>query len=225
MVQPLWKRLLSYFFEFHIESAPSDYNPHLYVSLKQGRYQLSTANAVYSYDDLYDNFSRSFHKIDLDQLNVESVLILGLGLGSIPFMLEKIFQKQYHYTMVEIDESVIYLAQKYVLDGLTSGKQIICADAHSFVMQCQEKFDLVCMDIFLDATIPTVFEDSEFLEALKNLVKPCGLLMYNRLASNDADIEKTNVFYHRTFQSVFPQGTYLDVGGNWMLLDKKQALK
>lgn len=225
MVQPLWKRLLSYFFEFHIESAPSEHNPHLYVSLKQGRYQLSTANAVYSYDDLYDNFSRSFHKIDLDRLNIESVLILGLGLGSIPFMLEKIFKRDYHYTMVEIDESVIYLAQKYVLNNLLSSKQIICTDANAFVMQCQEKFDLICMDIFMDATIPTIFEETAFLEALKDLVKPTGLIMYNRLASNNADIDKTNIFYHRTFQSVFPQSTYLDVGGNWMLLDKKQMLK
>ena len=51
MRPPRWKQWLSYLFEMHIESAASEYNPHLYVSMKQGRYQLCTANAIYSYED------------------------------------------------------------------------------------------------------------------------------------------------------------------------------
>ena len=50
MKQPLWKRLVSYLFEIHVESTSSEFNPHLYVSLYKGRYQLSTANAIYSFD-------------------------------------------------------------------------------------------------------------------------------------------------------------------------------
>ena len=112
MKQPLWKRFLSYLFEIHIESTSSEYNPHLYVSLQKGRYQLSTANAVYSFEDLYDNFSDAFKEIDLDRLNIQNVLILGFGLGSIPIILEQNFKKKYHYTGVEIDEEVLYLAKK-----------------------------------------------------------------------------------------------------------------
>ena len=119
MKQPKWKRLLSYLFEIHIESTSSDYNPHLYVSLQKGRYQLSTANAIYSFEDLYDNFSDAFKEIDLDQLNVQNVLILGFGLGSIPIILEQKFNKKYFYTGVEIDEEVLYLANKY---GATSNQ-------------------------------------------------------------------------------------------------------
>ena len=95
MKQPIWKRLLSYFFEWHIESAPSEANPHLYVSLKNGRYQLCTANAVYSYEDLYTNFLRAFEQIDFDKVPGKDVLILGLGLGSIPIILEKRFGRPY----------------------------------------------------------------------------------------------------------------------------------
>ena len=225
MVQPLWKRVLSHFSEFHIESVSSEHNPHLYVSLKQGRYQLCTANAVYSYDDLYDNFARSFYRIDLDSLDIKNVLILGLGLGSIPFMLERVFKKHYHYHMVELDESVIYLANKYVLSNLASGMEIQCANARLFVQQCQTQYDLICMDVFQDATIPPDFEEVNFLEQLKALLSPKGLLMYNRLAAKPEDIEKTHLFYHRKFKSVFTEGTYLDVGGNWMLLNRKDVVK
>jgi hypothetical protein len=77
---PFWKNLLSYFFEFHIESAPSEVNPHLYVSLSRGRYQLATASAIYSFEDLYDNFFNAFKQINLDENPIKNVLILGLGL-------------------------------------------------------------------------------------------------------------------------------------------------
>ncbi len=211
---------MSYFFEFHIESAPSEINPHLYVSLSRGRYQLSTANAIYSFEDLYDNFFDAFKEVNLDQYPIEDVLILGLGLGSIPLMLEKNFEKKYNYTAVEIDESVIYLASKYALPQLESNIQMICADAFAFVMQTEQKFDLICMDVFLDDVVPEEFEENDFLKKLKTLVNDDGILLFNRLASHPKDVERTKVFYHKNFKAVFPEGSYLEVKGNWMLLNK-----
>ena len=218
---PSWKKILSHLFEFHIESAPSELNPHLYVSLSRGRYQLSTANAIYSFEDLYDNFFESFKKINLDKYPIQNVLILGFGLGSIPTMLEKNFEKKYKYTAVEIDESVIYLASKYALPELESPIEIICADAFAYVMQCQQKFDMICMDVFLDDIIPDAFEEDIFLRKLKTLVNKNGILLFNRLASKPQDIENTKIFYKKNFKPIFPNASYLDVNGNWMLLDRK----
>ena len=217
---PLWKKIISYLSELHIESAPSDINPHLYVSLNRGRYQLCTANAIYSYEDLYDNYSETFKKIAIDKRKIKNVLILGFGLGSIPFMLEKKFHKKYHYTAVEIDESVIYLASKYALPEIDSSIQMICADAFAFVMQCQAQFDLVCMDVFLDDIVPEEFEAEDFLQSLKSLIAKDGLLLFNRLANTPEDLKATQSFFKEKFQPVFPKGRYLEVRGNWMLLDK-----
>ncbi len=211
---------MSYLFEFHIESAPSEINPHLYVSLSKGRYQLSTANAIYSFEDLYDNFFEAFKQVDLDKYPIENVLVLGLGLGSIPLMLEKNFEKKYNYTAVEIDESVIYLASKYTLPQLESRIEMICADAFAYVMQTEQKFDLICMDVFLDDIIPEEFEENNFLEKLKTLISDNGILLFNRLANHPRDVERTKVFYHRDFKAVFHQANYLEVKGNWMLLNK-----
>ena len=102
MKQPLWKRWLSHLFVFHIESTSSEYNPHLYVSLRNGRYQLCTANAIYSFEDLYDNFADSFVQLELDKLPGKRVLILGFGLGSIPLILEKLGYTDFEFTGVEI---------------------------------------------------------------------------------------------------------------------------
>ena len=225
MRQPTWKRLLSYITEIHIESTSSEYNPHLYVSLRNGRYQLCTANAIYSFEDLYDNFSEAFKRIDLNKIVAQNVLILGFGLASVPLILEKKLEKKYHYTGVEIDEEVIYLANKYAMDELMSPFNIICADAYLYVMQSAEQFDLVIMDVFFDDVLPEKFEAPPFLERLKSLTRPEGLLMYNRLAFNQKDISRTKAFYEKTFSKVFDKSTFLEVKGNWMLLNRSDLVK
>lgn len=224
MRQVLWKRLLSYITELHIESTSSEYNPNLYVSLRDGRYQLCTANAIYSFEDRYDNFTEAFKQIDLNQLPGKKVLILGFGMASVPIILEKL-GKIYHYTGIEIDQKVISLAQKYAMDGMRSKFNLICADALLFTMQCQEQYDLVIMDVFFDDLIPKQFETSAFLNRLKAITKPEGLLMYNRLAYNDRDITSSTAFYEDIFSEVFPDGTYLEVKGNWMLLNNRKSIK
>ena len=220
-----WKKWLSYFFEQHIESASSDHNPHLYVSLNRGRYQLCTANAVYSFEELYDNFYKTFQQLNFEALPGKRVLLLGLGLGSIPQMLEQHFNQSFQYTAVEIDEAIIYLANKYVLTNLQSPIETICTDAIAFIDQTSEKFDLICMDIFLDDVVPTAFETNHFLESLKACLHPEGFLLYNRLSVTDKDLSKTRMFYQDVFQTVFSDSAYLDVHSNWILINKKKALK
>ncbi|MEL7021873.1 MAG: hypothetical protein AAGK47_09700, partial [Bacteroidota bacterium] len=100
---PTWKKWLSYLTEIHIESAPSEINPHLYVSLRRGRYQLCTANAIYSYEDLYSNFYKAFEQVNLHKIKGDRVLILGYGMGSIPYILEKKMNYDFNYTAIEID--------------------------------------------------------------------------------------------------------------------------
>ena len=223
--QPLWKKWLSYFVEFHLESTPSDYNPHLYVALKQGRYQLCSANAVYSYGDLYRNFFDAFQTIKIQDLDIKRVLVLGLGLGSIPLILERNFKCTFSYTAVEIDNSVIYLANKYVLHQLQSSITCIQADAHTFMEQNIEPYDLICMDIFLDDIIPQKFGSLSFLDNLKGAHAPNGLLLYNRLSLTEGDRENTLTFYKDRFKSVFPQATYLDVQTNFMLINRNDLFR
>lgn len=225
MRQPPWKRLVSYITELHIESAPSDLNPHLYVSLSRGRYQLATRNAIYSFEDLYDNFKRAFGALDWTRFDPRECLLLGVGLGSVPQLLEQTFDKPMHFTGVEADENVLYLAEKYVLNELKSGFEMHCCDAAAFVRGNSSEFDLICMDVFVDDVIPEEMQSAEYLEQLKSALSQNGLLMYNRLSRTKEDVDATNEFLYEVFLEVFPKGGYLDVGGNWMLLSRKDFLK
>ena len=220
MKQPLWKRLLSYIKDVHIESATSIYNDELNVLLVKGQYQLVTPEAIYSYGNRYDNFFKAFQKINLDQEKIESVLILGLGLGSIPFMLENYFKKQYSYTAVEIDEDIIHLASKYVLDDLNSDVTTICTDALTYVTIDQNQYDLIAMDVFVSDYIPKEFESIEYLMDLKERIVPGGLLLFNRLYYFEKDKIKTKKYFETTFKKVFPKGRYLNINGNWILMNR-----
>ncbi len=224
---PQWKYWLSYLFEQHLESASSDFNPHLYVSLKKGRLQLSTANAIYSYQDLYDNFRLAFDRMNLDLVfnQGKNILVLGLGLGSIPYILEKKRHLILHYTLVEIDEVVAYLAEKYVTSQLSSPMAVYCADANSFVQQHEDLYDLIAVDIFEDDIIPSKFETLDFLRNLKSRLKPHGVIMYNRLANLKGDKQKTELFFNNTFKKVFPKAQFLKVKGNAMLFNDNSFLK
>lgn len=211
--------------ELHIESSSSDYNPHLYVSLRKGRYQLSTANAVYSFGDLYTNFSRTFDRWNWKDYPLDEILLLGLGLGSIPVMLEQTFEQNCQFTAIEIDEAIVDLAYRYVLEDLKSPVQMIVTDAAIAVPQLPEdNYDLVCIDIFADDYVPEVFEQVHFLEQTKALLTAKGVVLFNRLAATPEDWEKSHTFYDEVFRQVFPQAHCLDVGGNFILVSDKRAI-
>ncbi len=222
---PTWKIWLSHLAEVHIESASSEYNPHLYVSLRRGRYQLSTAKAIYSYADLYDNFVTAFQRMDLDRISGKEALLLGFGLGSIPVILEKKMQRPFYYTAVEIDEAVIDLASRYTLPDLESPVELICADAYAFMMQNEAQYDLICMDVFIDDAVPSPFEEPTFLEQLKTALAPGGVLLYNRMTVFEKNKVQTKAFFDHVFLPVFPDGIHLEVRNNWILISSKHVLK
>lgn len=88
----LFQRLKSWFVPVILEDSSSELNPFLAVAMYKGRLQLISGNAIYSWDDLYDNFFTAFGKLDIRTRAPHTALILGGGLGSIPYMLEKHFK-------------------------------------------------------------------------------------------------------------------------------------
>lgn len=214
---PRWKKWLSRWFPFTLERSSSEYNPDLAVVLDRGRLQLLSGNAIYSWDDLYHNFTLAFATLDLDQEHIEDVLVLGLGLGSVPYMLETLFQQHYRYTAIEVDEAVSELASKYTLPRLKSPVEIITADAGVFVEITEEQYDLIVVDIFEDDHTPEHFETEHFLEACRDRLRPGGLLLYNRLHNTPKNRVRTQRFFDGPFTTVFPEAWKINTGGNWVV--------
>lgn len=225
MKPPWYKVFWSYFSEILIESTESEVNEDLYLVLKKGQYQLCTQNAIYSYGNRYDNFSQTFLKLNLDKPDVKSVLVLGMGLGSIPYMLEKLFKRNMEFTCVEIDDEIIGWAHKYVFDDMQSFVQVIEGDAYSFTYLTEEKYDMICLDVFIDAVIPEEFLEIEFMEDLKSLLTENGFIIFNHLALYDIDIQKATTYFNDVFRPCFENSTFLQLKTNMMLLSDQSRLK
>ncbi len=211
-----WQKLLSYVVDVPLETMQSDDHDTLQISLVRNRFQLSTEKSIYSFDDLYLNFLRAFRKIELPP-DGSNVLLLGLGLGSVPFMLESVFDKNYQITAVELDETVIELASKYTLPRLKNKVMVVHADAAVFLQSDANQYDLVIVDVFIEDVIPDFFEQEKGLERIQHRLHPDGMLLYNRLYRTKKDKELTERFYNEVFLKVFKEGSRIDVDGNWIL--------
>jgi len=195
------------------------------VVLHRGRYKLLTNGAIYSYGDLYSNFRKSFERLRWDEHPVRTCLVLGLGLASIPDMLVNRFHKQIRFTAVEIDEVVTKLAYDYVLNPKGIKIEVFTADAASFLQWHHGKYDMICSDVFVGDAIPAELQTEEALQAMKEMLLPGGLILYNRLSRYKPDIDKSLKFRDEVFLKVFPEGGYLDVEGNWMFVNRMSSFK
>jgi spermidine synthase len=216
-----WRKWLSHFKPVIIEETGSERNPELTVLLDRGRLQLQSGDAIYSWDDLYYNFGLAFLDLHIEKRDIADVLVLGFGLGSVPFILETKHGMHCYYTAVEWDETVADLATRYTLNRLESPINLIVADATLFVEITEERYDLVVVDIFEDRRTPPEVETRAFLEACGECLRPGGLLLFNRLYQSKTDRLDTEHFYEGTFRSVFPEANKISTGGNWILYWEK----
>lgn len=226
MIQiPRWRYWLSYLWEQRLEESSSDYNDYLLVSLVEGRLQLTAKEAIYSFGDYYLNFRKTFDRFRFSLLPEQSeVLVLGLGLGSIPELLRDRLAYDYRFVAVEIDPVIVDLAAAYSLPRLEAEVEVVTADAYAFLQLDERRFDLICMDVFQDADVPAEMESEHFLWLLKESIREGGALIFNRLASTEEKRQDSLAFYEQHFLKIFPQGTFLDTAGNLMLINEKKFL-
>ena len=216
------KRYLSYFIELPLERRQSALSGNLALSYRGGRLCLSTEKAIYSYEDLYHNFSQSFAQIRTWPKPGSRVLILGMGLGSIIRLLEKEFGRDYHYTAVELDPEVIALAQNYTLPKLRAQVEIRCAAAQDLSWLNEvEAFDWIMVDVFVDNLVPQALETAQFLHQLAAKMRdPESMLWFNRLSYNPELQSQSSAYFEQVFKARFPKAEILALGGNSMLINR-----
>jgi spermidine synthase len=202
------KDIISYIIPQVIEKRKSAISSHLEVRLEDGRYVLNTKNVNYSFGGLHKVFVNFFKKIKIENSNINKVLILGFGAGSVADLLMNTYKKECKIVGVEKDPVVIELAHKYF--DLKKYKELVLhnEDAYNFVQRCIETFDLIVVDVFVGSRIPPWFDTPVFLQSLKRLLNPGGMLLFNRpffdaqsrkdtlalINSISKDFKKTSIF-------------------------------
>lgn len=132
----------------------------------------------------------------------KAVLIIGLGGGTIPRALHDV-APQARIDVVEIDPAVVKVARRYFDLGNSSMLNVIEADGRVQVKRAlrqQQRYDIVMLDAFDHEYIPEHLLTQEFLQEVKGLLAPGGVLAANTFSSSRLyDHEST------TYASVFPE--------------------
>lgn len=215
---PLWKKILSYFWDFKLETIQSNINGTCVVSYNKGHLKLSTSNAIYSFGDLYDSFKQAFDSISIKNYKVENCLLLGVGLGSVIQLLRQ------HPTLktidaVEIDDKIIDLCKKYLKTDYTVN--YIHQDAFQFVDDCTKTYDLIAVDLFIDDQTPEKFITKTFIQHLKRIGSAQCILLFSKLdVSRENKIE--NQKFGKLFSEIFPNAYSITTNGNIIFVSNNQ---
>ncbi|MTE26150.1 spermidine synthase [Winogradskyella ouciana] len=177
------KQVLSYILPV-TKTIESDYSGTLEITWHNGKKHLNSQNANYSYGSLQHILKFGIEKINLQ--NVNSILVLGMGGGSVIATLRKDFEFNKDITAVEIDPVIIDIASKEFGISENENLKILCADALEFVKQGKAQFDLIIVDLFIDLSVPSQFLSEEFWDHTLNLKSSKGDIIFN------ASVKDTN---------------------------------
>jgi len=114
------------------------------------------------------------------------ILVIGLGGGSIPRVLAKLYPKS-TLEIVEIDQAVVQVAADWFDFRPAGNVKIHVKDGRQFVKQAGvfgQKWDLIVLDAFNGDYIPEHMMTREFLEECKAALTPNGTLVANTFSSS-----------------------------------------
>lgn len=157
-----------------------------------------------------DRFALNYTRMMMGALYLQpaprSVLIIGLGGGTLPRALMKVLPNATIDT-VEIDPAVVRVAKQYFDFKPDERVSVAEQDGRVFVKRAirqQRRYDLIMLDAFDHEYIPEHLLTQEFLREVKTLLAPGGVLAANTFSSS-------RLYDHEsmTYASVF--GTYFNL--------------
>ncbi|WP_418638138.1 spermidine synthase [Winogradskyella sp.] len=170
------KRLFSYIYPV-TKTITSMYSGELEITWYNGKKHLNSANANYSYGSLQRILKYGLEQIKISDVN--SILVLGMGGGSVIKTLRKDFNYTHNIEAVELDPVIIDIANTEF--GITENQylKIHCADAFSFLESNTKSFDLIIIDLYIDLSVPDKFLNTEFWDHVLKSKSSKGSLLFN----------------------------------------------
>jgi predicted O-methyltransferase YrrM len=194
----------------------SEHHPHLEVAVVKGRKVLDGAMVNYSFGGLHEVFREAFERLEVGKRDIKSVLLIGLGAGSVVHLLRRDFGVRAPITAVEIDPVMVDVAREHFdLDGWRN-LEVVVADAAEWIARATRRFDLVVIDAFYEAQVPASLRTAEFARDLRERIAPGGWLLFNQVSNRPA--ARTDALAcAELFQKVLGSVRLLQVRGNCLL--------
>lgn len=129
------------------------------------------------------------------------ILILGLGGGTIQNLISRKMPHS-HMVTVEIDPVMVDLSTKYFGVGELPNHRIILNDALRVVTSPEDfdlskvSFDVAIVDIYIGEKYPDLGKSGNFLDSVRDMVVPGGLIIFNRIYTQHHQ-EDVDTFVHQ----------------------------
>jgi spermidine synthase len=143
-----------------------------------------------------------------------SILIIGLGGGTLPRTLEKLLPGA-DIDVVEIDPAVVGVAQQYFGFRPDEHIHLTVQDGRAYVRQSlrgSKRYELIMLDAYEHQYIPEHMLTREFLSEVRSLLQPAGVVAANTFSSSQL-YQNESV----TYSSVFGQFYNLRSGNRVIL--------
>lgn len=130
----------------------------------------------------------------------QRALIIGLGGGTLPSTLQKLFPS-IQLDVVELDPAVVKVARKYFAFDAAQKMQVAEQDGRVFVKRALKqttRYDLIMLDAFDHEYIPEHMLTREFLQEVRGLLTNNGVLAANTFSSS-----RLYNYESVTYQTVF----------------------
>ena len=175
------KKFFSYFFPV-TKKISTEFNGIVELTYYNGRKMLNSEHANYSYDSLQRLLKFGLTKIDVSK--VDTILLLGLGGGSVIKTLTNDFDFKGKITALELDKTIIDIAENEFQIAPGTQLEIINGDALEFVKNAGQEFDLIIIDLFIDNKVPDIFYSEIFWKPVSILIKKQGCFIFNASVTN-----------------------------------------
>ena len=217
------RKLLSYLIPITIYKNKSSWSKSIEVTWANGELVLDSENTNYSYGSLQRILRLGLKKIGFRQIKaMNKILVLGVAGGSVIKTLVSEVSYKGAITGVEIDPEIIKVANSYFNLSQIPNLSIVIADAFEFVLQANEKYDLIIVDIFQDTNMPGFLFENFFTEKLCSLLQYKGHILFNTMVLNKKDNLRNEKYCSEFYQPNFRLKTIprVEIHNELILIEK-----
>lgn len=153
----------------------------------------------------------------------QRILVAGLGGGTIPTVMRELYPDAV-IDVLEVDQAVVNVAEDYFYFAEDENMQVHVVDARVFIKRAglrEQQYDYIVLDAFSGEYIPEHLLSREFLEEVKAILTPDGVVVANTFSGSRLyDYESV------TYQAVFGEfyNFKLPGSGNRLILAQKGSL-
>ncbi len=139
----------------------------------------------------------------------DRMMMIGLGGGTLPTFLHRHYP-QSTIDVVELDPEVVYVAKTFFAFQPDANMQVHVQDGRKYVEDCRRPYDLVFLDAYGPDRIPFRLATREFLQAVRRVVTPEGIVVANVHSAHSNPLYDSMV---QTYQDVFGDLAIVEVPG------------